>query len=160
MPIEKNKVVSFHYKLIEGDSELEQSHDGDPMSFLFGHGGIMSGLEESMAGRDSGDHFSVTVPPEKAYGYRSPDAVQRIPIKHFGARNRKLKRGDVVPLQTSQGPLDVTILKVGKFMADVDANHPLAGRTLTFDIDIVDVRDATEEEIAHGHAHGPGGHDH
>lgn len=159
MQIVKDKVVSFHYKLSEGDSELEQSHDGDPMSFLFGHGGLISGLEEAMAGRESGDSFSVTVPPEKAYGHYSPDAIQRVPVKHFGTK-KKLRRGEVVALQTSQGPLDVTIVKVGKFMADVDANHPLAGRTLTFDIDIVDVRDATGEEVAHGHAHGTGGHHH
>lgn len=159
MQIEKNKVVSFHYKLSEEDSELEQSHDGDPMSFLFGHGGLIPGLEEAMSGRENGDSFSVTVPPEKAYGHHSPDAVQRIPVKHFGTK-KKLRQGDVVALQTSQGPLDVTILKIGKFMADVDANHPLAGRTLTFEVDIVDVRDATGEEVEHGHAHGPGGHNH
>lgn len=160
MLIEKDKVVSFHYRLCEGDSELEHSREGDPMLFLFGHGGLIPGLEEAMAGREDGDSFSITVPPEKAYGHRSPDAVQRVPVKHFGKKGGKLRRGDVVALQTSQGPLDVTVLKVGKFMADVDANHPLAGRTLTFDIDIVGVRDATDEEIAHGHAHGPGGHDH
>ncbi len=159
MRIEKNKVVSFHYKLSEGGTELEYSREGDPMMFLYGHGGLISGLEDAMEGRRNGDNFCVTVPPEKAYGHRSPEAVQRIPVKHFGTK-KKLKRGDVAALQTSQGPLDVTIIKVGKFMADVDANHPLAGRTLTFDIDIVDVRDATEEEISHGHAHGPGGHQH
>ena len=160
MLIEKNKVVSFHYRLSEAERKLEHSHDGEPMLFLFGHGGLIPGLEEAMEGRKNGDSFSVTVPPEKAYGQRSSDAVQRIPIKHLGAGKKKLKRGDVVALQTGQGPLDVTILKVGKFMADVDANHPLAGRTLTFDVDIVEVRDSTEEETSHGHAHGPGGHDH
>lgn len=160
MQIEKDKVVSFHYRLSEDGSELEDSHEGDPMLFLYGYGGLISGLEEAMSGRNNGDSFSVTLPPEKAYGHRNAEAVQRIPVKHFGARGKKLKRGDVVPLQTTQGPMEVTILKVGKFMADVDANHPLAGRSLTFEIDIVDVRDATVDEISHGHAHGPGGHDH
>lgn len=159
MKIEKNKVVTFHYKLRDEGTELEHSHGEDPMLFLFGHRGLISGLEEAMSGRQSGDTFSVTLPPEKAYGHRSNDAVQRVPIKQLGTR-KKLKPGDVVAVNTSKGPLDVTIIKAGKFMADVDANHPLAGRTLTFDVDIVDVRDATDEELSHGHAHGAGGHRH
>ena len=112
-----------------------------------------------MAGKQAGDCFSVTLKPDQAYGYRREDAVQRIPIKQL-SRRKNLKPGAVVTVQTSQGPLDVTVIKAGKFMVDVDANHPLAGRTLTFDIDIVEVRDATEEELAHGHAHGDGGHHH
>ena len=159
MKIEKNKVVSFHYKLSDEGMQLESSHGEEPMLFLFGHGGLIPGLEDAMSGRQTGDTFSVTLPPEKAYGHRSNDAVQRVPIKQLGTK-RKLKVGDVVAVNTSKGPLDVTIIKAGKFMADVDANHPLAGRTLTFDVDIVDVRDATDEELSHGHAHDAGGHRH
>jgi len=152
MLIEKNKVVSFHYKLREGDTQLECSRDGDPMFFLFGHGGLIAGLEDAMVNKQSGESFSVTLLPEQAYGHRSNDAVQRVPIKQLGTK-KKLKPGDIVAVSTSKGPLDVTIIKAGKYMADVDANHPLAGRTLTFDVDIIDVRDATDEELSHGHAH-------
>jgi FKBP-type peptidyl-prolyl cis-trans isomerase SlyD len=159
MKIEKNKVVSFHYKLSDEGTQLESSHGEEPMLFLFGHGGLISGLEDAMSGRQTGDTFNVTLPPEKAYGHRSNDAVQRVPIKQLGTK-RKLKPGDAVAVNTSKGPLDVAIIKAGKFMADVDANHPLAGRTLTFDVDIVDVRDATDEELSHGHAHDAGGHRH
>ena len=157
MKIEKNKVISFHYKLRDGGVELEHSQSADPMLFMFGHGGLISGVEDAMAGRQAGDSFSVTLPPEQAYGHRSNDAVQRVPIKQLGTK-KKLNPGDVVAVNSSKGPMDVTIIKAGKFMADIDANHPLAGRTLTFNIDIVDVRDATDEELSHGHAHGAGGH--
>jgi FKBP-type peptidyl-prolyl cis-trans isomerase SlyD len=159
MMIEKNKIVSFHYRLSEDGTELEDSHDGEPMLFLAGREGLISGLEQAMQGKQAGDAFSVTLPPEQAYGYRSRDAVQRLPIKKLGT-NKKLHPGQVVTVNTGKGALDVTVIKAGKFMVDVDANHPLAGKTLTFDIDIVDVRDATTEEIAHGHAHGAGGHQH
>ena len=159
MQIEKDRVVSFHYRLSEGETELEQSHGSDPMLFLYGHGGLITGLEEEMAGREKGERFKVTLEPDRAYGPRNEQAVQRIPVKHLQGK-KKLKAGDVAVIQTQSGPMEVVVRKMGRFMVDVDANHPLAGRTLTFDIEIVDVREATEEEIAHGHAHGAGGHEH
>jgi FKBP-type peptidyl-prolyl cis-trans isomerase SlyD len=112
-----------------------------------------------MEGKVAGDIFSVTVPPEEAYGMRQEGAAQRVPIKHLqGAR--KWRPGMIAHVQTDQGMKQVQVVKVGRFMADVDTNHPLAGKTLTFDIEVVDVREATAEEIAHGHAHGVGGHHH
>lgn len=88
MPIEKNQVVLFHYSVRdEQDNIIEDSHGGEPNAYLHGHGGIIKGLEEALEGRDAGDTFSVTVTPEKAYGPRKPDAIQRVPIKHLIAPN-------------------------------------------------------------------------
>lgn len=159
MHIEKNRVVSFNYMLREGETELERSDENEPMMFLFGHGGVLSGLEEAMEGKQAGDRFTVTLLPEQAYGYRRADALQRIPIKKLATR-KKLRPGDIVAVNTNQGPREVTVVKAGKFVVDVDTNHPLAGRTLTFEIDITEVRSATADEISHGHAHGPGAHQH
>lgn len=160
MPIEKNQVVLFHYSVSdEQGNVVETSRDGEPNAYLHGHGGIIKGLEEALEGRDAGETFSVTVPPEKGYGPRKPDAVQRVPIKHLrGAR--RWKPGMIAQVQTEQGPRHVVIAKVGHKFADVDTNHPMAGRTLTFDIEVIEVRDAEPEEISHGHVHGPGGHHH
>ncbi len=160
MPIEKSQVVLFHYSVRdEQDNVVEDSHGGEPNAYLHGHGGIIKGLEEALEGRDAGDTFSVTVTPDKAYGPRKPDAIQRVPIKHLMGAKR-WKAGMVAQVQTEQGPRHVVVAKVGHKFADVDTNHPMAGRTLTFDIEVIDVRAATSEEIAHGHAHGPGGHHH
>jgi FKBP-type peptidyl-prolyl cis-trans isomerase SlyD len=157
--IEKNKVVQFHYTLSESGVELENSKSGDPIAYLHGHNNIIVGLQEAMAGKNAGDTFEVEIAPEKAYGKRNEDAKQRVPLKHLiGAK--KWRPGMVAQVETDQGQRQVTVIKVGKFNADVDANHPLAGKSLSFHIEVVDVRDASEEEISHGHAHGLGGHHH
>jgi FKBP-type peptidyl-prolyl cis-trans isomerase SlyD len=157
MNIEKRKVVSFHYTLSNADGEqIESSRDREPMVYLHGAGNIIPGLEKAMAGKTVGDRFEVTVAPAEAYGERNEKGIQRIPAKHF--RNLgKLRVGQTVMLQTNQGQVQVTVVKVGRFNVDVDRNHPLAGQTLTFDVEVIDVREATEDEITHGHAHGPGG---
>lgn len=160
MKIEKDKVVTFHYRLSELDGEqIEDSKDNDPMAYMHGHGNIIAGLEEALEGHSQGDNLSVTLLPEQAYGARKEDAKQRIPIKHIADKGR-LRVGQVVSVNTDQGMRQVQIIKVGKFNVDVDTNHPLAGITLQFDIDIQEVRDATPEELDHGHAHGVGGHHH
>ena len=129
------------------------------MAYLHGHGNIIPGLEEHMIGKEAGAEFSATVAPEKAYGVRDETAIQRIPVKHLqGAK--KWKKGMVAHVETDQGQRQVTVIKVGKFMVDVDANHPFAGKELTFDVKVEEVREATAEEIQHGHAHGIGGHQH
>jgi len=107
-----------------------------------------------------GDKLTVTLPPEKAYGPRQENAEQRIPIKHLLDKSKRYKVGQVVTVNTDQGHRQVQIVKVGKFNVDVDTNHPLAGITLEFTVDIQEVRDATAEEQQHGHAHGAGGHQH
>ncbi|PTY36031.1 peptidylprolyl isomerase [Saccharospirillum sp. MSK14-1] len=160
MPIEKNQVVLFHYSVSdEQGNDIESSRSGEPNAYLHGHGGIIRGLEEALEGRDAGDSFSVTIAPEKAYGQRRPDAMQRLPIKHLRGAKR-WKPGMVAQVQTDKGPRHVMVAKVGHKFVDVDTNHPMAGKTLTFDIEIIEVRAAEPEEIAHGHVHGPSGHAH
>src|SRR5690606_22418831 len=160
MPIEKNQVVLFHYIVRdEQGNEVENSRGGEPNAYLHGHGGIIRVLEDALEGRESGDTFIVTVSPDKAYGARKPDAIQRIPIKQL--MTAKLwQPGMIVQVQTEHGPRHVLVAKVGHMFADVDTNHPMAGKTLTFDIEIIEVRAAEADEIAHGHVHGPGGHHH
>jgi FKBP-type peptidyl-prolyl cis-trans isomerase SlyD len=160
MIAEKNKVVTFHYTLKNVDGEqLESSREKDPMTYLHGANNIIPGLEKAMEGRAVGDEFSVSVEPEEAYGVRNEKNVQRVPLKRLKGIG-KVSVGQVLNLQTSKGQVQVTVLKVGRFNVDVDGNHPLAGQQLTFDVEIMDVRDATEEETKHRHVHGPGGHQH
>lgn len=160
MQIGNQHVVRFHYNLKDDAGEvIESSRDKQPMTYLHGYNAIIPGLEKALEGKTQGDTFSVTVPPEEAYGPRRENAVQRVPIKHLqGAK--KWKPGMIARVRTEQGHLQVQVVKVGKFMADVDINHPLAGKALTFDVEVVEVRQATPEEIDHGHVHGEGGHHH
>ena len=160
MTIQDKKVVSFHYTLTNQDGEqMETTRDKEPMTYLHGAQNIIPGLESAMAGKSVGDEFQVTLEPADAYGEKKEANIQRISSKHFRFP-KKLKPGQIVGLQTRKGPVQVTIVKVGRFNVDVDSNHPLAGQALTFDVEVSTVRDATEEEISHGHAHGPGGVDH
>ena len=160
MTIQDKKVVSFHYTLTNQDGEqMETTRDKEPMTYLHGAQNIIPGLESAMAGKSVGDEFQVTLEPADAYGEKKEANIQRISSKHFRFP-KKLKPGQIVGLQTRKGPVQVTIVKVGRFNVDVDSNHPMAGQALTFDVEVSTVRDATEEEIAHGHAHGPGGVDH
>lgn len=160
MQIGNQHVVRFHYTLKNDAGEvIESSRDKQPMTYLHGYNAIIPGLEKALQGRVQGDTFSVTVPPEEAYGPRRENAVQRVPIKHLqGAK--KWKPGMLAWVQTEQGHHQVQVVKVGKFMADVDINHPLAGKALTFEIEVLDIRQATPEEIDHRHVHGEGGHAH
>jgi len=158
--VAENSVVYFHYTLRdEAGEQLETSRDGEPSASLHGAGNIIPGLEAAMEGKAAGDVFTATVTPEEAYGPRQADRIQRVPVKHLLFRG-KLRPGMTVQLNTGEGRLPVTVVKVGRHTADVDTNHPLAGQTLTFDIEIMEVRAATAEETAHGHVHGPGGHHH
>jgi len=160
MIAEKDKVVTFHYTLKNAEGEqMETSRDKQPMSYLHGANNIIKGLEKAMEGRAVNDEFSVTVEPEEAYGVRNEGNVQRVPLKRLKGIG-KISPGQILNLQTNQGPVQVTVLRVGRFNVDVDANHPLAGKALTFDIEITDIRDASEEELNHRHVHGPGGHHH
>lgn len=160
MLISRNKVVSFHYTLSDAHGEqIESSRARQPMSYLHGARNIIPGLEQALTGRAAGEKFKVTIAPADAYGECRPEQVKRIPAKHFRDA-RHLKPGQMVSIETRRGPVQATVVKVGRFNVDVDVNHPLAGRTLTFDVEVMDVRDATPEEISHGHAHGPGGTEH
>ena len=160
MNIAPETVVTFNYTLRDAKGEeLESSTGGDASAYLHGSNNIIPGLESAMTGKTTGDTFSATVAPEQAYGLHNPEKVQRVPIKHLLFKG-KLRPGMVVQLNTSEGRHPVTVTKAGRHSADVDTNHPLAGQELTFDIEIVEVRAASAEELSHGHAHGPGGHHH
>jgi len=159
MKIEKDRVVRFHYSVAEqGQPELESSQGREPLAIMVGHGNIIPGLEEAMLGHEAGDKFAVDVAAAQAYGDKREGMSQRVPKKHFGAQ--RLEPGMQVVLNTNFGPRAVTIEKVGMSVVDVDLNHPMAGKDLHFDVEIVDVREPTPEELEHGHVHGEGGHHH
>lgn len=159
MKIEKDRVVRFHYTVSEaGQGPLESSKEREPLAILAGHGNIIPGLDKALEGHVAGDSFGVDVAAADAYGERRDGLTQRVPKKHFGAQ--KLSPGMQVVLNTNFGPRAVTVQKVGMSVVDVDLNHPMAGKDLHFDIEIVDVREASKEELEHGHVHGEGGHQH
>lgn len=161
MQIDNGTVVSFHYTLSEAEGgQLETSRDGDPTLYLHGAGNILPALEQALAGKQTGDTLQVTLAPVDAYGERRADGLERVPAKYL-KHEGKLRPGQVARIHLQEGgSRPVTVIKVGKFSVDVDRNHPLAGKTLTFDIEIVEVRAASEDEKSHGHAHGAGGHHH
>lgn len=164
MKIAKDSVVRFHYTVSErtaheqGQEPLESSKEREPLAILIGHGNIIPGLENAMQEREAGESFGVDVAAADAYGERRDGLSQRVPKKHFG--NQKLVPGQQVVLQTNFGPRAVTVEKIGMSVVDVDLNHPMAGKDLHFDVEIVDVREASKEELEHGHVHGDGGHEH
>ncbi|TBR10063.1 MAG: peptidylprolyl isomerase [Lysobacter sp.] len=159
MNIEKNSVVRFHYTVSEAGQEPIESSDGrEPLAIMVGHGNIIPGLEQAMEGKAAGDRFEVDVPAAQAYGERREGMTQRVPKKHF--EGQLLQPGMQVVLNTNFGQRAVTIQKVGMTVVDVDLNHPMAGKDLHFAIEILDVREASAEELEHGHVHGEGGHHH
>jgi FKBP-type peptidyl-prolyl cis-trans isomerase SlyD len=160
MKIENNAVVRFHYTVAEtGDAEVENSRIGDPVAILIGHKNIIPGVENALIGHEAGDRFEVTVSPEEGYGLHREGMTQRLSKKVF-PKGQPLQPGAQIVLKTDHGPRMVTVQKVGMTVVDVDLNHPLAGKTLNFDIEVIDVREGNAEEIAHGHVHGDGGHAH
>jgi FKBP-type peptidyl-prolyl cis-trans isomerase SlyD len=160
MKIESNCVVSFHYELSDAaGAPIESSRGREPLTALIGAGGIIPGVEAALIGRSAGESVSVSVPPEQGYGERREGWTQRVPKKYFRDAAR-LKPGVTTMLQTNEGPRVVVVNKVGESVVDVDLNHPMAGKTLNFALEVLEVRAATAEEIAHGHVHGPGGHHH
>ncbi|MFT4632580.1 MAG: FKBP-type peptidyl-prolyl cis-trans isomerase SlyD [Candidatus Pseudothioglobus sp.] len=161
MQIGADSIVTFHYTLKdESGVELENNRNEEPQACLMGRRNILVGLEEAMQGKSVGDTLQVTLPPAKAYGKRQENAQHRVPIKHLIKAPKKILVGQIVHLNTKEGTRNARVIKVGRFNIDVDSNHPFAGQTLSFDIDIVDVRLASRDELAHGHAHGAGGHHH
>lgn len=160
MQVAKDTVVSFHYTLTDADgNRIDSSRESEPLAILHGHGALIAGVEKALEGKAAGEQFVVSVPPEEGYGLRDEGRTQRVPKKYFKDGDR-LKPGMVTVLQSQQGMHQVTVIKVGATVIDIDANHPLAGKTLSFDIEITAVREASPEELAHGHVHGPGGHHH
>jgi len=163
----KNSVVTFHYQLTNADHGLieDSRKSSSPIVYLHGHETIFPKLEQELDSKQVGDKLSVTLEPEDAYGHRTADSIQRVSINHVLRASETKKKvrykiGMPIKLNTKDGPKSVVVVKVGLKMLDVDTNHPLAGVTLTFEVEIISVREATEEEISHGHVHGEGGHQH
>ncbi|MFT7669550.1 MAG: FKBP-type peptidyl-prolyl cis-trans isomerase SlyD [Planctomycetota bacterium] len=161
MEIAENKVVAMEYTLTGSDGEVLDTSDGrGPLAYIHGKGGIIPGLEEELAGKVVGDELTVVVPPEKAYGPRNDQLLNRVPKEAFKGE-MEFELGLQFPVQDEKGNgRTVTIVHIEEDTVVLDANHPLAGEELTFQVKILEVRDATEEELSHGHSHGQGGASH
>lgn len=160
MQVAKNRVVSFHYTLKdEAGNVLDATGTREPLSYLHGKRNIIPGLEQALEGKSAGDKIEVTVPPDQGYGPRSDALVQIVPRAKF-TEGAELTPGMQVKASGPQGTRLAMIVRVERDFVTIDANHPLAGRTLHFSVEIAEVRKATHEEVAHGHVHGPGGHHH
>jgi FKBP-type peptidyl-prolyl cis-trans isomerase SlyD len=160
MTISENSVVSMHYKLTDPSGNVIDSSEGqEPLSYLHGFGNIIPGLEDALLGKNVGDKFTVSVKAEDGYGTRNEEMVQELPSSSFSGID-KIEVGMEFHAETEHGLQVVTVTKVEGDQVTIDANHPLADVDLTFDIEITDIRQATEEELEHGHAHGADGHHH
>ena len=157
--IANDHVVSFNYKLTNAEGETLDQSQGEPLAYLHCAGNIIPGLENALLGKTVGENFTVTVPAAEGYGEYNPELVQEVPAQMFqGVDN--IQAGMQFQAQTDDGVQIVTVKAVEGENVIVDANFPLAGQDLTFEVEIVEIRDATEDELQHGHAHGAGGHHH
>jgi len=160
MSITRDQVVSIHYTLKNDAGEvLDRSAGGEPLTYLHGHGNLIPGLERELAGKSAGDKLQVTIAPADAYGEYDPQLVQRVPRRTLKGL-ADIRVGTRLQAQTEQGARAVTVTQIVGDMVTLDGNHPLAGNTLHFEVEVAEVRAATEVELSHGHVHGPGGHHH
>ncbi|MEY3053457.1 MAG: hypothetical protein RLY31_3242 [Bacteroidota bacterium] len=168
MIIGKNKVISVHYRLQEGDSEgdlVEETFGSEPLVFLFGTGQLLPAFEDNLSGKGVGDEVSFGIPSEEAYGVREAERIVDLPIDTFVVDGQLaedlLVIGNTIPMSDNHGNrLNGVVLEVNKDIVTIDFNHPMAGVDLYFTVKVDTIREATESELAHGHVHGPGGHDH
>ena len=153
MVIADQKVVSIHYRLSNDDGQLiQESSGGEPLSYVHGAGNIIPGLESALSGKTAGDKLNVSVDPEQGYGARNDALIQELPRDVFeGVED--VQEGMQFQAHSEQGTRVITVTKVDGERITVDGNHPLAGQTLNFEVEVDSVRDATAEEIAHGHVH-------
>jgi FKBP-type peptidyl-prolyl cis-trans isomerase SlyD len=161
MTIEQHKVVSIHYKVVDiaSGETIDSSEGAEPMTYLHGAQNIIPGLEKALDGKQVGDEFEVTVEAADAYGEYSEERIQKVPSEAFtGVEN--VEPGMAFTAQTEQGPVNLIVTEVEENIVTVDANHPLAGKALAFSVKVETIREASQEEIEHGHVHGPEGHQH
>ncbi len=160
MTIKQDSVVTLHYTLKDDAGEvIDSSAPRDPLSYLHGRGHLIPGLERELQGKSAGDKLSVKIAPADGYGEYDKALVEQVPRRALkGISN--IKVGTQLRGETKQGPRTMTVTRIVGDMVTLDANHPLAGKQLNFEVEITSVRDATEEELTHGHVHGPGGHHH
>lgn len=159
MNISKNSVVAIHYTLKNDAGEVVDKSDETPLAFLFGAGNIISGLEDALSGKTKGDKLDVSLKPEQAYGLRDDALIQKLPKTQFPDVD-EVQVGMQFQASTDDGPMILTVVELDDSEVTVDGNHPMAGETLHFSVEVVEVRTATEEELKHGHVHGAGGHHH
>ncbi|MFP3853487.1 MAG: peptidylprolyl isomerase [Anaerolineales bacterium] len=157
--IEKDKAVFIHYTLTDDEGEvLDSSEEAEPLGYLHGHGQIIPGLEKELEGHEVGDSFEVTIQAEEAYGLRNEDLVSTVPSSLFEGVD-DVEVGMQFRAESDQGPQLVTVTEVEGEEVTIDANHPLAGEQLNFEVEVKDIRPATDEELQHGHVH-TDGHSH
>ena len=157
MQITDNTAVSFHYTLTNNSGEqLDTSVGAEPLLYLHGAGNIIPGLEAALLGKKAGEKLQVSIPPEQAYGLLDENMVQVVSKKMFDGMDVEI--GMQFHADVSYGSGVITITAINGDDVTIDGNHPLAGEHLNFDVEIVDVRPATADEIAHGHIHGAGCH--
>ncbi|MGM0481391.1 MAG: FKBP-type peptidyl-prolyl cis-trans isomerase [Pseudomonadota bacterium] len=153
--IAPNKVVAINYTVKTADGQtLDQSKEGNPLSFIHGRGMLIPGLENALEGKATGEKFSAEIKPDEAYGERQDGLIQTVPRNLFG--ENEVEPGMQFRASTDQGDQSVVIVEVNDEEVTVDGNHPLAGTDLQFDVEVVEVRDATEQELEHGHVHTDG----
>ncbi|HVV49061.1 MAG TPA: peptidylprolyl isomerase [Polyangia bacterium] len=158
MQISDRKAVTIHYTVKDEAGEvLDTSRGRDPLDYLQGLGNIVPGLEKALAGKAAGDKLEVTLAPEEAYGVRDEKNVRNVPLRKLSVEG-KLAPGARCRVQVPDGFQLGLVQAVRGDYATVDLNHPLAGMRLAFEVEVVAVREATPEELAHGHVHGAGGH--
>jgi FKBP-type peptidyl-prolyl cis-trans isomerase SlyD len=160
MQIAERHVAYFHYTLTNDAGEtLDSSAGREPLPYLHGAGNIVQGLEKALAGKKAGDKLTVDVAPEDGYGPRIESLVQVVPKSAFQGVT-DLAPGMQFQAESNMGPVSVVVTEISGDNVTVDGNHPLAGETLHFAVEITEVREATTEEVLHGHVHGAGGHHH
>jgi FKBP-type peptidyl-prolyl cis-trans isomerase SlyD len=160
MAIAQDSVVTIHYTLKDDAGEvIDSSVDAEPLPYLHGHGNLVPGLERELEGKNVGDKINVTVQPQDGYGDYDKKLVQKVPRRALqGISN--IRVGQRLQMQSAEGPRTVVITQLVGDMVTLDGNHPLAGKALNFEVEVTDIRAATEEELSHGHVHGPGDHHH
>ncbi len=161
--IGKGQVIGMHYSLYGVDGSLiESTENRAPVLFLYGERDVLAALQRALDGKVVGDTATVEIPAGQAYGRHYPERIQRLPRKRVdNGKQQSFRVGQIIQIDAGKGRRQrALVVKVGKFNLDLDTNHPLAGQDLRFDVTITEVRPATDSEIAHGHAHGPGGHPH
>ncbi len=160
MQITKNAVALIEYELKDDAGEVIDSSKGhDPLPYLHGAGNLIPGLESELEGKGSGDSFQVRIPPEQAYGERDERMVMDVPRAELPP-DVDIQPGMQFQAEGPQGAQVVTVAAVEGDSVKLDGNHPLAGVPLNFDVKVVEVREASAEELEHGHVHGPGAHEH
>lgn len=161
MNIEPNKVVQIHYTLANDNNEvMDSSREREPLAYIHGIGQLVPGLENELNGKKAGESFKAAIKPEDAYGMQDDNLIAKVAKSGFTGGSNELEVGMQVQVETQEGAKIAHVAAIEGEEVTLDLNHPLAGMTLHFDVEVMDVREATAEELEHGHVHGADGHHH